>query len=677
MPWQSVRIVPGLDTEQTPSLLEGRYSTASLIRWREGLPEKLGGWQPYFNTTFDGTIRELCAWQSLANNKYLGVGEETNIYVLSNGALQTLTPQSFTSNLSSINFSTTLGSQLVTIVDLNIDNITFLDTLYIKTPISIGGLVLAGPYTIASILSPSSYTIISPLPATSTVASGGVAPSLTTSAGTTYVTVNLPSHGLSAQQQITLAPNTSVGGLNIGGVYQIYSVVDADNFQIIATAQAASSAGPVSISPIVVYNIGLGPSGGTTGYGTGGWGVGGWGTGTTSTQQTGTPVQPADWTMVSWGEDLVACAQGGGIYYWGPESGNQTLLPIPNAPPYNNGIMLAMPQLVLVAWGSTSELSLGFAQDPLLIKWCQPGDFTNWTATNATLAGDFRLSRGSAIVGGFQSTLRTLLWTDVELWSMDWIGYPYAFQFNSLGKNCGLIGRSAVAELGGAVFWMGQSNFYVFSGGGVSPLPCPVYDAVFQDLDTANAWKIKAGVTAGFNEVWFFYPSKSGGTGENDKYVKYNIAESAWDAGTLPRSAWISESILGTPIGASPVDNMLYQHEIGYAAYNAPMASEWGTGWICMADGEQIPFIDFYMPDLRYGLLNSAPAANINISFKSVNYLNDTPVLYGPFAINSSTEWTPLRIRGRFVSMQQTDTSPTFWRQGRPRFRIAPSGRVG
>ena len=158
-----------------------------------------------------------------------------------------------------------------------------------------------------------------------------------------------------------------------------------------------------------------------------------------------------------------------------------------------------------------------------------------------TLAGDFRLSRGSAIIGGFQSTFRTLLWTDVECWAMDYIGYPFVFQFNSVGKNCGLVGRGAIAEIGGAVFWM-VSLTSLFSGGGVSPLHVPVYDTVFQDLEQTNAWKIKGAVTASFNEVWFFYPSISGGTGENDKYVKYNIVENSWDAGSLPRSAWLAES---------------------------------------------------------------------------------------------------------------------------------------
>ena len=677
MPWASVKLAPGLDVEQTPSLLEGRYTTASLVRWREGLVEKLGGWQPYYSSSLDASIRELCAWQSLTNTKYLGIGETNNIYALSGGTLQALTPQYYNSTLAGSNFSTTLGSPTVTINDANTANVTTYDTIYIQTPIAVGGLILAGPYPIVSLISSTAYTITAASNATATATSDGSPAALTTVSGSAFVTVTLTAHGLSAGDSVNLGMPTTIGGITISGVYQVANVVNANSFQIVATQIASASAGPTAISAVITYNIGIGPTTGATGYGVAGYGVGGYGAGITTTQQTGTNVTPTDWTMCNWGEDLVACAQNGSIYYWGPESGNHTLLPIPGSPPYNSGILLAMPQLVLVAWGSTSTLALGYTQDPLLVKWCTPGDFTNWNITNATLAGDFRLSRGSQIIGGFQSTFRTLLWTDVECWAMDWIGYPYAFQFNSIAKNCGLIGRGAVAELSGAVFWMGQSNFYVLAGGSVNALPCPVYDAVFQDLDKTNAWKVKAGVNAGFNEVSFFYPSISGGTGENDKRVTYNIAEKAWTYDTLPRSAWISESILGTPIGAGSTDRILYQHEIGYDANTSPLAPSASTGWFSMAEGEAIPFVDLFVPDMRWGTYKGAQSANVQVSFQGVNYPTDTPTTYGPYTVTSATEFIPLRIRQRLISMQISSAdSGTFWRLGRPRFRIAPSGRV-
>jgi hypothetical protein len=211
-------------------------------------------------------------------------------------------------------------------------------------------------------------------------------------------------------------------------------------------------------------------------------------------------------------------------------------------------------------------------------------------------------------------------------------------------------------------------------GGMVRPLPCPVYDAVFQDLDATNLSKIRAGANAAFNEVWFFYPSKSGGTGENDKYVKFNIVENAWDAGSLARSAWLGQSVLGSPIGAQGA--ALYQHEIGYAAGNMPMMSSWSTGWITLAEGQDFPFIDQIIPDMRWNTWNSSSQSTITLSFQSATYPGDTPYSYGPFAITSMTEYIAPRIRDRLISMQFNDNGTSdFWRLGRPRFRIASAGR--
>jgi hypothetical protein len=454
--------------------------------------------------------------------------------------------------------------------------------------------------------------------------------------------------------------------------------VDANNFYIASAIAATSSAGPTSMNSgnaSLQYYIGSGPIQGATGWGVSGWGVGGWGSGVASTQQGGTPVSPTDWTISNWGEDLVACPKNGTLYYWGPESGTQTLIPIPNAPSYNAGMMIAMPQLIMVAWGSTATLGLGVAQDPLLVKWSDAGNFTTWTALNSNLAGDQRLSRGSLIVGGFQSTFRTLLWTDIECWSMDYIGYPYTFSFNVIGTNCGLIGRGAVGELGGQVFWVSPSNIFVLSGNGVRPLPCPVYDTLFQDLDTTNAWKMKIGVNPAFNEFFIFYPSAAIGTGENSKYIKYNIAENAWDAGTLGRTAWLGQSILGSPIGSGS-DNVLYQHEVGYNANSSPLSPSWTTGWFTLSDGEDFPFVDQFMPDMRWGTLTGSAAANVQFTFYGVDNLGDTPYVYGPYTANSTTQYIPVRIRNRYLSISATSSDyNTFWRLGRPKFRIAQSGR--
>jgi hypothetical protein len=677
VPIQSLRLIPGLNTERTPSLNEAGFSATSLIRWRDGLPEKLGGWQRFYPAAIGSKIFALNAWTSYNNVSYLGIGAASSLNVLASGSLTNLTPQVFTSNIAPA-FTTTLGSKFVTVADTNTNGLTTYSTINISTPVSIGGIILFGQYVIQSISSTTSYVISAASAATSNAGPAGTVPSFTTVAQSYTVNVTLASHGLSAGSTLNFPISTTVGGAIISGIYTVQSVVDPNNFTIVVSASATSAAGPTfmnSGNARIIYNIGLAAPSGGSGWGTGGYGTGGWGNTTGSAPQTGTPITATDWTLANWGENLICCPKGGTIYYWPPESGYQTAIPVPNAPAVCNGVMIAMPQQILVAWGSTTSLSLGLAQDPLLVSWSTAGDFTVWGAQVNNLAGSFRLPRGSQIVGGFQSSFQTLLFTDIECYAMNYIGYPLVFSFNKVGNNCGLIGRAAVAELGGAVLWMGPSNFYGLSGSGVQPIPCPVWDAVFQNLDRTNAYKTVAGSNSTANEIWWWFPSLSGGTGENDTYVKFNTVLNAWDTGPMSRTAWLDQSILGAPVAAG-IDQYLYQHEVSPDAAGTAMSPSFTTGYFAVAEGEQIVFLDWFLPDMRFGPYGASQSANVQFTFNTLMYTGDTPTVYGPYTVTSSTEYIPLRFRARFVSVtvSSSDTG-SFWRLGRPRFRWAPDGR--
>ena len=670
-------MIPGLDVERTPSLNEAGFSATAFIRWRDALPEKLGGWQRYYPGIMGSRVQALNAWTSLNAVPYLGVGAQSSLSAIANGVQAYLTPQIFTSNVSP-SFSVSAGSNVVTVTDSNINGVTTYDTIYLATPVAVGGLILFGTYVIQSISSSTSYTINAAANATSPATNAGAVPTFTTTAQSYSVTVTLTAHGLLTGSTVNFPVSTTVGGVTISGTYTVQSISDANNFVISASNSATSSAGPTGMNSgnaRILYNIGLAAPSGGSGWGTGGWGTGGWGNSTGSAPQTGTPVTTTDWTLANWGEDLIACPRGGTIYYWPPESGFQTVVPIPNAPATCNGIMVAMPEQILVAWGATTNLSLGTAQDPLLVAWSTAGDFTVWGAATNNLAGTYRLPRGSMIVGGFQSSFRTLLFTDIECYSMDFIGYPLVFNFNKIGNNCGLIARAAVAELGGMVFWMSPANFYSLSGSGAQPLRCPVWDAVFQDLDRSNLSKIAAWSNSDGNEIWWFFPSISGGTGENDKFVKYNIVEQAWDYGSLSRTACLDRSVLGGPLAAGS-DQYIYQHETGYDAAGSAISPSFTTGYFALADGEQIVFVDWFLPDMRFGPYNGTPSASVQFSFNTIMYTGDTPVTYGPYTVTSSTEYIPLRFRARFISITVSSSDlGSFWRFGRPRFRLAIDGR--
>lgn len=752
MPFQTIRLRPGVNVEATPTLNEAGYSESNLIRWRDGLAEKIGGWSKFYAFVISGFTRALHAWQDLSDNDRLAVGNTTSLSVITNGTLVDITPQQLTSNLDP-DFETTATSTTVVVNDPNIADVTIYDSIEFKTPVAIGGIVLSGVYPITLVLGATSYQIEAATAAATTranlaitnitqanpgvvtytgadnIANGdlvyiygvtgmtqvnnllftvanldtgantfelsgvnttgytaysadgqvsfGSVPMFTTASGSASVTVTLQDHGLAANDTINFPISTTVGGVTIDDSYTVFSVTDVDNFVITAETQATSTASAFMNTgdARLLYTITLGPSSGGSGYGIGTYGTGGYGTGSTPGQQIGTPITATDWSLDNWGEILLANPEGGGIYWWKQQTGFQQAKLVTEGPAFNNGIFVAMPAQILVAWGSTFSETIGIQQDPLLIRWSDQEDFFNWTVTATTQAGSFTVPTGSRIVGGMQTRNLACIWTDLDLWGMDYVGPPLVFGFNKIASNCGLIGKHAAAQLADKVYWMGRSNFFALAGGGVGPLPCSVWDRVFQDLDTANQTKCVAGSNTPFSEVLFFYPSVSGGTGEPDKYVKLNTIEGAWDYGTLGRTAWIDESVLGTPIAASP-QGFIFSQESGEDADGQPIMASFTTGYWVIAEGEEFAFVDWVLPDFKYGKVTNPTGANIQVTFYVTDFPGQTPRTYGPYNVTSTTEVINTRFRGRQMAMKvSTSDVGSFWRLGAIRFRYATNGR--
>jgi hypothetical protein len=410
------------------------------------------------------------------------------------------------------------------------------------------------------------------------------------------------------------------------------------------------------------------------GYGVGGYGLGGYGAGQISPtpQQDPIPIVASDWLLDNWGDYLIATCVGGSIFQWNPLSNAAFASIIPAAPLINDGAFVAMPQRQIVAWGST----FNGIQDPLLIRWCDVSDFSTWVGTVTNQAGSYRLPRGSKIVSCLQGPQQALVWTDIGVWSMQYVGLPIVYSFNEIGTGCGLIGRKAAGALNGVFYWMGQTQFFVLGGEGVMPIPCPIWDAIFQDLDTDNADKIRFAGNSNFNEIAWYYPTVGSG-GEVSNYVKYNVALNCWDYGTLERTAWINQSVLGPPIGAGP-DGFIYQHEVGYDADGVPMNSYFQTGYFQIGEGEFKIFVDQVWPDFKYGLYDQTQSANLKLTFYVTNYPGDTPREYGPYNMNVHKRYLTPRFRGRLVSIKvESDDAASFWRIGAIRYRATPDGKFG
>lgn len=690
MPWGSVTLRPGVNVETTPTLNQAGYSESRLIRFKDGLAQKMGGWQKFYAFAVGGVPRSLHAWQDLNETDHLAVGTTTILGVITDDDLAQITPQTLTSDFVP-DFTTVITSANVTVTDTNISNVTDYDAVEFKTPVSVGGIILSGVYPIDLVLSSTSYRIVAASVATASVSNGGAVPEFDTTSGSATVLVTLADHGLAVGSKIVFPLSTTVGGVTISGTYTVTSLggTPADEFNIAVSeiASSTTSAFMNSGEAQIRYDIAIGPAAAGTGYGIGTYGSGAYSTGAVGGAQTGDPITAIDWSHDNWGSTLLSCPEGGGVYEWAPDGGFQTAKLVSGAPPFNGGIFVAAPAQILIAWGSTEYHEIGVDRDPLVYAWSDQLDYSFWEAgvvNPATglfsQAGSNRIPTGSKIVAGLQAPQQALLWTDLDLWALSYIGNPTIGTFGQtkVSSSCGAIGSHAVGQLGNVVMWMGRSNFFVFSGGGVTPLLCSVWDAVFQNLNTTYAWKVRACPNTPFNEMMWEYPSASS-TGENDSYVKINITDGSWDYGpinAMARSAWIDQSVLGMPIGASP-EGIIYQQETTLDADGQALEWSFTTGYWMIAEGENVAFVDLVIPDFKYGTYSGAADASVQITLYSVMYPGDNNVrTYGPYTVNASTTKVVTRLRGRQMSMKVSGSDlGSFARLGRIRYRWAPAGR--
>lgn len=687
----SLKLKPGVDQNETPALNEAGISQSNLIRFIYdrngiGLVQKLGGWTKFFQNQITAIVRALWAWEDTNAVSHLAIGTENSVStgyaqlsVITNGAQSDISPRATTSNITPA-YSTTAGSSTVTVTDTINTDITLFDSVYIQTHVAVGGLILFGNYATAPV-NTTQYTIQSTdvlgnlLPAPSTSSSAVVA-QFSTSAGLSTVTVTLPNHGFVVGDTYPVLVSTTVGGTTFFGNYIVQTVPSANTFTITpSTIPTANASGYINGGNVrLTYSFAFGSAPIGLGYGIGGYGIGGYGTGVSGTN-IGTPIQANDWTLDNWGEVLIACPKNGTqfqpIYQWNPTSGAPIAQIISNAPTVNDGIFVAMPQRQIIAWGS----SFTGIQDPLLIRWCDVNNYDTWVATVTNQAGSYRIPKGSKIIGCIQGPQQGLIWTDLGVWAMQYVGPPFVYSFNELGTGCGLISQKAAASVSGSVYWMGPSQFFRLSGDGVVPVTCPVWDVIFQDLDQTNLQKIRVAVNSRFGEITWYYPTMSNG-GEINAYVKYNVYLQQWDFGSLSRSAWIDQSVLGPPIGADPNTLYIYQHETSTDADGQAMLSSFTTGYFALNEADVKMFVDQVWPDMKWGYYAGTQSATVNITFYATDYAGQSPQVYGPYPVTQATTFVTPRFRGRLMSIKlDSNDVGSFWRIGNIRYRVVQDGK--
>ena len=619
MPLTKFVFRPGINREGTDYDNEGGWFDVNLVRFKNGRPQKIGGWEKLINETYLGTARALKNWISLSGSKYLGIGTNLKYYVLEGTEFNDVTPIRKTSN-NTVTFSATDGSSTITVTDSNHGAVTE-DFVTLSGAVGLGGNinsnVLNQEYQILTVPSVNSYTI-------SAKNTSGVA-----------VTAN--------------SSDTGNGGSSVDGAYQI--------------------------------NVGLDVYVSSTGWGVGTWGANTWGSATPLLNVNQLRLWSHDnygedlimnvraGGIYRWVENdgtatravELATTSGANLV---PTVGLQILTSEKDR------------HLIVLGADPISGNSRTGSIDPMLIAFSDQEDPLQFEPLSTNTAGSLRLSSGSQIIGSVKARQEILVWTDTALYSMQFIGPPFTFGINLINESTGLIGPNAAITAPTGVFWMSYDNFYVYTGA-VKKVPCSVLSYVFDDFNSGQGFKVFAFSNTQFDEVGWYYASAS--STEIDRYVTYNYAENVWSYGQLERTAWLDTGVQAFPVAAK--DNYLYQHETGFNDDGNPMTNVFiESSDFDLGDGEQFAFVNRVIPDLKF--LDNSDAGQVNMVLKTRNFPGDSLTTNSTNIITSTTKQSHVRARARQMVLRlesNDDAIPentdTGWRLGATRFDVKPDGR--
>ena len=610
MSLKKLQLKPGINRENTRYTSEGGWYECDKIRFRQGTPEKIGGWQRISDATFLGICRSLWNWVTLGGQNLIAVGTNLKYYIENGGAYNDITPIRATVVLTNP-FETTSGSPIVEVTDVN-GGYTDGDFVTFSNATAVGGLTLNAEYQLTETTTNNVYTI---------------------DAGTN-------------------ASSSATGGGTVTATYQI-------------------NVGPAFAIPLV-------------GWGASSWGVGAWGVGDSSTTSL------RIWSQANFGEDLIFAPRDGPIYFWDATTGltvRGALLTGTDIPTSQKLILVSDVNRFVFAFGANN---LGSSQpNPMLIRWSDQEDATNWSPSSTNQAGDIILSNGTEIVAAQQARQEVLVWTDSALYALQYVGAPAVWTAQSVGENTSIASQNAVGWANGVAYWMGRDKFYMYDGR-TQPLECDLRKFIFNDFNTLQYEQVFCGTNESYHEIWWWYCSSSSSVA--DKYVVYNYVEKVWYYGNMSRTAWLDSGLRDFPLGAT-YSNNLVNHEQGVddneGLTTAPIAAYISSAQFDLEDGHQFAFIWRILPDITFdGSEVGSPSATMTLlPLQSSGSGYNNPASVGGtniagitrsavLPVEQFTDQLFIRVRGRQLAIKvESSEIGVTWQLGSPRIDMRSDGR--
>jgi|TARA_R100001126_G_scaffold102653_1_gene88014 hypothetical protein len=714
MPLTNVQIQPGFNKQVTPTGAEGQWIDGDFVRFRYGLPEKIGGWEQLVSTTLVGAAREQFIWADLDGRRYAAIGTNKLLVVYYEDAFYDITP--LDTALTGCTFDTVNTSATVTVNKAAHslepgDLFTFTSV----TPPSGAGYSAAdfttNTFQVVTVPNSDEFTI-----------------TMASAAGTT----------VNGSGSATVNPYVKPGSLNFtygfgwgtglwGGGQQLFGTLNGALLDdtagtggsgtsiTLASTTGFPTSGTIKVGTEFISYTGVssndltgitrGVAGTRTAHSSGagveyftGWGE-------ASLSQT-LSIDPASWSLDNFGEKLIATVKNGKTFEWNPINSNPNALStraavVSNAPTASVMSLVSDRDRHLFMLGTETTIGSPNTQDRMFIRFSDQEDISDYTPTSVNTAGSFRLDSGTKIVGAVKGKDYTFVVTDTSAYVIQFVGPPFTFSVRQVGSNCGAIGQHSIKYVNGAVYWMGEAGGFFVYDGTVKALPCLVEDFVFTTkgdnlgINYQNGESVYAGLYSLYEEINWFYPKS--GSNNVDRCVTFNYQSGTWTTGSLARTTYTDANLYdhpyatefnstGTPTfptvqGVTNVNGstIYYSHEVGVNQVDSTGAKTAIPAFIQSGDfdlaqggdGQFFMSVRRFIPDFK--LIQGNAKVTINLKRFPVSTETSSPL--GPFTITSSTEKIDTRARSRFANLKIENTSTDeSWRYGTFRADVQPDG---
>ena len=717
---QKLNFKPGFNKQVTDSGAESQWVDGDFVRFRYGLPEKIGGWTQLSNsnTTLPGVARAQHPFTSLTGDRYVAIGTSQGLFLYYEGEFFDITPID-NDVITGATFSATSGSPTVTVnkTSHGLQNGRYVTFSSVTVPTGSGYATTDFTNNSFEVLNTASNTFEITMPSnsagtTSGTGSAQIDPYVVI--GPTFQTVGLGwgtaawggASGLTTTlngallddangtggsgTSITLTSTANfrtTGAIKVGAEFISYTGISGNNLTGI-TRDVAGTRSAHSDGASVEYYIG-------------------WGQSAISSTIT---LDPGLWSLDNFGQILIATIHNGETFTWNAGAASpraQRAVIMANAPTKTRLTQVSDRDRHVFHFGTETTIGDSTTQDPMFIRFSDQENFNVYQPTATNTAGTFRLDKGNEIIGAVSGKDYTLVLTDTSAYVIQYVGPPFTFSIRQVGTNCGLIGQNALSYSNGIVFWMSSEGGFFMFDGTVKAIPCLVEDFVFTTngdnpgINYNSSMLVYAEHNSLYNEISWFYATSD--SQQINRCVVYNYAENVWTTSSLARTSYIDTGVYDLPYATEydktglptfPIQGVTntygastyYEHEKGVDQVNSS-----GTTSIdayiqsgdfditnsnnianLQGDGEYIMSVKRFIPDFQVLTGNSKITLLIN------NYPSDTAASspLGPFTVTSSTDKVDTRARGRLVALKiENDAVGETWRYGTLRLDAKPDGR--